>query len=364
MTYRNFRHLAADRTLGIDYDIKNRYGSGSYLLHAAIHGGVIEAPTSQIAEYCAGPQGAWYSFEGLNPLTAHALALIPTSFDEPYCVANVAGSLRTVTWYGVEDQIPGEQVAYISGEDAVLVSLIVHELRGAGLQTDRAPVGGAGDDPQNICNRNRLKVGVQIGLSLGLRKTLYSGGDLSAAAIAQPDNRQPAFFSLGDSIRRACALAPLPTTTVTDVPPPVSQLPRVIDTARSSIAMRTPFAIDASGGFASTRDAREQLVERVHALVGTLPGERVMRATYGVPTSAALFAQNPAVARDQLQRAVTDAVAEFEPSAVVSAISADVIESLGAVNIHVQVSRADVPGAERDNTRTVAVRVGGTVVSQ
>jgi phage replication-related protein YjqB (UPF0714/DUF867 family)/phage baseplate assembly protein W len=360
VAYQNFRYLAADKILGIDYDIKNRYGSGTYLLHAAIHGGGIEPPTSQLAAYCAGT-GAWYSFEALNDLTAASLALPSTAFDEPFCVVNAGNSSRTVVWHGVENQRENEQVTYVSGGDAVLMSLVVQELNAAGFETDRAPVGFGGDDPQNIANRNRMRAGVQLDLSRTLRTSFYADGDLSAAAIAQPENRQPRFFAYGDAIRRACALVPLEPGT--DGVPPVVTQPRAPDDQAVSVAMRTPFGFDHSGGVSATTDEREQLLDRVHALVGTLPGERVMRATYGVPTSASLFAVNAQVANDQLQRAVMDAVAEFEPSAVVSAIVADVNESLGAVNVNVQVSRSDVPGAERDNTRTVGVLVGGTVIS-
>ncbi|MGW1180134.1 poly-gamma-glutamate hydrolase family protein [Streptomyces drozdowiczii] len=360
MAYPNFRYLAGDKILGIDYDIKNRYGTGTYLLHAAIHGGGIEPPTSQLAAYAAGT-GAWYSFEALNDLTAESLRLPSTAFDEPFCVVNTGNSARTVVWHGVENQRENEQVTYISGADTVLVSLIVQELNAAGFQTDRAPVGFDGEAPQNICNRNRLRAGVQLDLSRTLRSSFYAGGDLSSTALAQPDNRLPAFFAYGDAIRRACAQVPLDDDS-DDVQPPITQ-PRTPSDQAVSTAMRTPFAIDHSGNVSSTTDEREQLLDRVHALVGTLPGERVMRSTYGVPTSAALFAINSEVANDQLQRAVIDAVSQFEPSAVVSAIVADVNEALGAVNVNVQVSRADVPGAERDNTRSVGVLVGGTVVS-
>lgn len=360
MAYPNFRHLAADKILGIDYDIKNRYGSGTYLLHAAIHGGGIEPPTSQLAAYCAG-DGAWYSFEALNDLTAQTVKLPAVAFDEPFCVVNAGNSSRTVVWHGVDDQREAEQVTYISGADSVLASLIVQELVAAGFQTDRAPVTFEGETPQNICNRNKARAGVQLDLSYTLRKSFYASGDLSTAALSQPDNRLPAFFAYGDAIRRACAQVPLASDT-DDVPPVITQ-PRTPASQDVSTAMRTPFAIDHSGGVSATTDEREQLVDRVHALVGTLPGERVMRATYGVPTSASLFAINPEIANDQLQRAVIDAVAQFEPSAVVSAIVADVNENLGSVNVNVQVSRADVPGAERDNTRSVGVLVGGTVIS-
>lgn len=359
-TYPYYRALAAAKILGIDYDIKNTYGVGDYLVHIAIHGGAMEPPTSQLAAYCAGTNGALYSFEALSDITASQLVLDATTFDEPFCVANVANSARTVSWRGVDDQREAEEVCYVSGLDDVLVALVVQELSAAGFVTDTPPLRFAGGDPQNIVNKNKNGSGVQLDLTKSLRRTFYADGDLSLASVINPGNRLPAFQNFGDAIKRACAQVPLSVPEV-DVPPVIAATGPV-DTS-VSVAMRTPFAIDHTGAVDSTTDPREQLLDRVQALVATLPGERVMRATYGVPTSAALFEVNADAANDQLQRAVLSAVAEFEPSAVVSAVVATVNDALGMVDINVQVARTDTPGAETDTTRTVDVLVGGTVVS-
>ncbi|MFV0135485.1 poly-gamma-glutamate hydrolase family protein [Streptomyces sp. HMX87] len=358
--YPYFRALAASKTLGIDYDIKNRYGVGDYLVYIAIHGGAIEPPTSQLAAYCAGKNGAYYSFEGLSNLTASTLALPAVTFDEPFCQVNVGNAARAISLRGVEDQRENEEVAYVSGLDDVLVALVTQELAAAGFVVDTPPLRFEGSDPQNIVNKAKVGGGVQIDLTRSLRKSFYLDGDLSQAALSNPSNRMPPFFAFGDALTRAAALVPL--TVETAEAPAVIQTTDPKDSA-VSVAMRTPFAIDHTGAVASTTDPREQLVDRVHALVGTLPGERVMRATYGVPTSAALFAVDADVAYDQLERAVLDAVSQYEPSAVVSAVVADVNDDLGTVHINVQVSRSDTPGAEQDTTRTVGVLVGGTVVS-
>ncbi|MEV7902179.1 poly-gamma-glutamate hydrolase family protein [Streptomyces anulatus] len=360
MAYPNFRYLAVDNVLGIDYDIKNRYGAGDYLVHVAIHGGAIEPPTSQLAVYCAGSTGAHYVFEALAESTSAKLALPAETFDDPFAVVNVGNSSRTVSWRGVENQREGEEVVYISGMDDVLVSLITQELDAAGFSTDTPPLRFGGGDASNLCNRNRPRAGVQLDLTRALRQSFYADGDLSPAAIANPDARLPAFFAFGDAVKRACSLVPL-SVAVPDAPP-VIRSTGAVDTSVST-AMRTPFSVDYSGAVAATTDPREQLLDRVHALVGTLPGERVMRSTYGVPTSAALFEVSADAANDQLQRAVLDAVQRWEPSATVSAVVATVNRDLGMVDISVQVSRSDVPGAEQDVTRTVGVLVGGTVVS-
>lgn len=358
--YPYFRALAAAKILGIDYDIKNRYGVGEYLVFIAIHGGAIEPPTSQLAAYCAGSTGAYYSFEGLSDLTADTLALPAVTFDEPFCQVNVGNAARAISLRGVEDQRESEEVAYVSGLDDVLVALVSEELATAGFIVDTPPLRFEGSDPANIVNKAKAGGGVQIDLTRSLRRSFYADGDLSQAAVTNAANRLPAFFAFGDALRRVASQVPL-TVEPPETPPVIQSTGPTDPTV--SIAMRTPFAIDHTGAVAFTSDPREQLVDRVHALVGTLPGERVMRATYGVPTSAALFAVDADVAYDQLERAVLDAVSQYEPSAVVSAVVADVNDDLGTVNINVQVSRADTPGAEQDTTRTVGVLVGGTVVS-
>ncbi|MFH9731884.1 poly-gamma-glutamate hydrolase family protein [Streptomyces sp. NPDC017260] len=360
MSYPHYRALAAEKILGIDYDIKNTYGVGEYLVHIAVHGGAIEPGTSQLAEYAAGPNGACYTFMALSDVTASQLSLDALGFDEPFAVANVANSARTVSWRGVADLREAEEVCYVSGLDDILVALVVQELNEAGFVTDVPPLRFAGGEPANITNRNRNRGGVQLDLTRSLRRSFFAGGDLSLAAITNPASRQPAFYNFADAVNRAATQVPL-TVPEPDVPQVITATgPR--DTA-VSVAMRTPFAIDHSGGVDTTTDPREQLLDRVQALVSTLPGERVMRATYGVPTSAALFEVDADAANDQLQRAVLSAVAEFEPSAVVSAVVANVNNELGMVDINVQVSRSDTPGAETDTTRTVGVLVGGTVVS-
>ncbi|MGW3153706.1 poly-gamma-glutamate hydrolase family protein [Streptomyces sp. NPDC001089] len=359
-TYPYFRTLAASKILGIDYDIKNSYGVGDYLVYIAVHGGAMEPPSSQLAVYCAGATGAYYSFAALSDLTADTLSLPATTFDEPFCQVNVGNASRAISFRGVEDQREAEEVAYISGLDDVLVSLVRQELSTAGFVTDTPPLRFEGSDPQNIVNRTRLHAGVQIDLTRSLRKSFYAGGDLSQASVNVPANRLAAFFAFGDAIKRAAAQVPL--SVVQEDVPPVIESTGPADTSVSR-AMSTPFAIDHTGAVAATTDSREQLLDRVHALVGTLPGERVMRATYGVPTSAALFAVSPEAAHAQLERAVLDAVAAFEPSAQVSAVVADIDDDSGAVTVNVQVSRSDVPEAETDTARTVGVLVGGTVVA-
>lgn len=131
-------------------------------------------------------------------------------------------------------------------------------------------------------------------------------------------------------------------------------------TPATSVTVRLPFSIDASGGLLTTTDTAVQTLDRVQALVGTIPGERVMRSTYGVASTRALFLPED-LASVQLQQAVKDAVSAYEPSAVVVGVTSTLNQSLGLVQLDVQVARSDTPGAESGSTRVVDVAVGGTV---
>jgi phage baseplate assembly protein W len=126
--------------------------------------------------------------------------------------------------------------------------------------------------------------------------------------------------------------------------------------------MTIPFAVNATGGIAQTDDPQRQLLDRIQGLIGTQPGERVMRSTYGVDSAALLFSADE-LASARVQLAVRDAVAAWEPSARVTSISANVNNELGLVSLRVEVARVDAPGAESANSRVVTIDVGGTVSS-
>jgi phage baseplate assembly protein W len=126
--------------------------------------------------------------------------------------------------------------------------------------------------------------------------------------------------------------------------------------------MTIPFAIDPTGTVAQTDDLQRQLLDRVQGLIGTQLGERVNRSTYGVDSARLLFTADE-LASTQVQLAIRDAVAAWEPSARVTSIAANVNNELGAVSLKVEVARVDAPGAESANSRVVTVDVGGTVSS-
>lgn len=127
------------------------------------------------------------------------------------------------------------------------------------------------------------------------------------------------------------------------------------------VTVTLPFALGADGTIATTTDQRRQLLDRVQAVVATMPGDRVMRPAYGVNTAAYVFAPSPELAEAEIRQTIVAGVQRWEPSAAVTRVDFEVNESLGIVSAAVQVSRADVPGRETANTRVVSIAEGGTV---
>lgn len=75
---------------------------------------------------------------------------------------------RVVTVHGCG--VDGEIVLLGGGDDA-LRGAIAAQLEAVGVRFDDAPARLAGADPRNICNRGRTGRGVQLEVSMGLRRS-------------------------------------------------------------------------------------------------------------------------------------------------------------------------------------------------
>lgn len=167
--FESFADLAAAYEQDKDYRIVKVPRPGSSTAIVAPHGGGIEAYTSDIACAIAGEEFGLYLFEGL--LRAGNFAAFHLSshlFDEPGCLEMLQACRRVVSVHGCG--APGE-VVLIGGLDSALRSAIASELKAAGLACEDAPPGLDATDPQNICNRGDAGGGVQLEISLGLRRS-------------------------------------------------------------------------------------------------------------------------------------------------------------------------------------------------
>jgi phage replication-related protein YjqB (UPF0714/DUF867 family) len=90
-------------------------------------------------------------------------------FDEPVGVAISSHATTVVTIHGCRDR---KAITYVGGRHHQLKGEMKQTLNLAGfwaVETMRFP----GVNPKNLCNRNRLRMGIQLEISLGMRKLLF-----------------------------------------------------------------------------------------------------------------------------------------------------------------------------------------------
>lgn len=165
--FKSFADLAAAYGEGVDYRITRMPRADSTVGIVAPHGGSIEAHTSDIAAAIAGTEFSLYIFEGIRRADNYAaLHLTSQYFDEPTCLELLANSEDVVTIHGCK--VPGE-VVLVGGLDKELALELEEAMAAAGLECHLDGHDFPGTHQDNICNRGRRGIGVQLELSVALR---------------------------------------------------------------------------------------------------------------------------------------------------------------------------------------------------
>jgi Bacteriophage baseplate protein W len=88
----------------------------------------------------------------------------------------------------------------------------------------------------------------------------------------------------------------------------------------NSTMLDLPFRIDGTGKVMATPDLTRQMAIRVRSIVGTSPGERVMRPNYGSGAANFVFDVDDELRASMLAVAVQDAINIWEPAVEVENI--------------------------------------------
>ena len=167
--YGSYADLAAGEAEGVDYRIRV-IDRASPIAVVAPHGGRIEAGTSQTAALIAADVFSLYCFEGL--VSGRRLHITSARFDEPRALALVESSDIAIGVHGRADR-GDHRTIWLGGlheglRDAIGAAL---EHVGFSTSTDHHMQGKA---PGNICNRGRLRAGVQLELPMSLRNSFLN----------------------------------------------------------------------------------------------------------------------------------------------------------------------------------------------
>lgn len=178
-SYMGFRDLAKVQVEGTDYRVHVHPNTGSSIAVMAPHGGSIEQGTSEVARAIAGVDFNLYLFEGIR-LAGNYAALHLTShkFDEPRCLELLSHCDHVIAIHGCRGD---EQQALIGGLDEPLKVRVGKAIAELGIDTRLQGHRFSATEPKNICNRGRRGVGVQIEMTMALRR--QGPCDLISAAI-------------------------------------------------------------------------------------------------------------------------------------------------------------------------------------
>jgi len=165
--YQTFRELEKNEIEGIDYRIQMRYGSSGIAVMAP-HGGAIESGTTEIADAVAGFEHTFYTFRGIKAQGNAGLHITSRKFDEPRGSQIAKNSWTVLTIHGCKES---KKLVYIGGRDRCLKKYVRRSLLDADFiirEIKRYP----GQNPDNLCNRSRLRMGVQLEITQGLRREI------------------------------------------------------------------------------------------------------------------------------------------------------------------------------------------------
>ncbi|MHC2568075.1 poly-gamma-glutamate hydrolase family protein [Rhizobium leguminosarum] len=174
--YESFEALSASELEGVDFRIVVTARPSSVAI-VAPHGGHIEPHTSEIAAAIAAEDFSLYLFEGPRSGRHHReLHVTSDRFAEPRALALVQGAQMVLGVHGRENKDDGETV-WVGGLDFASRDRIVAALIGAGFAAVARQPGQtlAGAARNNICNRCKIRKGVQLEIPRTLRDRL--GGD-------------------------------------------------------------------------------------------------------------------------------------------------------------------------------------------
>ena len=169
--YKNFAELSKAEREHLDFKRRAARRWSRYVILAP-HGGGIEPGTTELARAIAGWAHSFYSFEGIKLSGNEILHITSTLFDEPKCVALLNHAKIAMAIHGCDGK---EAAVFIGGLHHDLGGRLIESLNAVGIRAFKADGNLAGEQAENICNRARSGMGVQMELSTGLRRSMFAG---------------------------------------------------------------------------------------------------------------------------------------------------------------------------------------------
>ena len=171
--YRSFTELLRREVEGRDFS-RTIVDRASPLAIVALHGGGIEPGTSEIAHAIAGVDYSVYCFESLKSSGNEIMHITSHDFDDPLCLELVSRAQVVVSIHGCNGEGKRASV-FIGGRHTRLKERLSAELANAGFPVAPGMGPYPGQHRDNICNLGSSGAGIQLEISLGIRRRMFSG---------------------------------------------------------------------------------------------------------------------------------------------------------------------------------------------
>lgn len=169
--YNSMSELEAKTTENNDWEIVTR-NLGSQVIITAIHGGGIEPGTTEIADLTAQKgEYDYFSFKGTKSKGNEDLHVTFRNYDQSVLMEMIKNKTNAVAIHGCDGD---GNIIYIGGKDQKLIHEMTKQFEQLNINVEQAPehISGAHDD--NIINCCKTGAGVQLELTLGLRKMCFN----------------------------------------------------------------------------------------------------------------------------------------------------------------------------------------------
>ncbi|OFV27786.1 MULTISPECIES: poly-gamma-glutamate hydrolase family protein [Staphylococcus] len=150
----------------------------SNVLSFAPHGGGIEAGSSELALLISQKLDCnYFTFKGKLPSDNVKLHVTSTRYDNPELLNLMRNVDYSISVHGYADNEYARTL--IGGSNEELKEIIKCHLRSRGFDVQDAPTHLAGTKLNNITNKTKTGLGVQLELSTKQRKSFFSNDDFS-----------------------------------------------------------------------------------------------------------------------------------------------------------------------------------------
>ncbi|MCM3639691.1 poly-gamma-glutamate hydrolase family protein [Priestia aryabhattai] len=196
--YASMTELEANTTEGVDYNIIAVENPDEDIIALAIHGGSIEAGSTELATLISEKAGySLFSFEAIRPSNNTELHVTSTHYDEPTAVRMVSNNRISISVHGASGT---DQLVNVGGLDFALRNAIWEELTKKGINAVIPPESIIGQEPDNIANRTTSGKAVQLEITTAMRKAFFVNGDWSSSKRKDRANWTQLIYDFADAV--------------------------------------------------------------------------------------------------------------------------------------------------------------------